>query len=297
MQSSSFHGLPTQVLANDWLCLEYLTTEGPRIVRLSLTGKTENLLAETLDISWPTDHGNYHLRGGHRLWVAPESLQIASVPDNDPVDIEHISEGVQLHQAQDPITKLQKTIQIKLDHQRATVTLDHLITNQGTTSYELAPWSITQLPLGGLAAMPQPTHPSEPTGRLPNRQITLWPYSEFNDVRLIVEDDFIFLEGEAGSGPCKIGGRNPAGWLCYARSDTIFIKRSVFQAEAEYPDWGCNTELYTGDQCIELETLGPLVKLDPGSSIKHTETWEVIQTPGIEITPEGLRQWCNSALT
>lgn len=297
MQSSSFHGLPTQVLTNEWLCLEYLKTAGPRIVRLSLAGKTKNLLAETPDVSWPTDHGDYHLRGGHRLWVAPESLQITSAPDDDPVEIELTSEGVKLHQAPDPRTKLQKTIHIKLDHQRAAVTLDHLITNQGTVPTEIAPWSITQLPLGGLAVMPQPTYPREPTGRLPNRQITLWPYTKLKDVRLTVEDDFIFLAGVDGLSPCKIGGRNPAGWLCYAFPGTIFMKSSPFETGAEYPDWGCNTELYLGDQCIELETLGPIVKLDPGSIIQHTETWEIFQTPGIEITPKGLRRWCNSALT
>jgi len=31
------------------------------------------LLAETPNVHWRTPHGEYHLRGGHRLWTAPEN--------------------------------------------------------------------------------------------------------------------------------------------------------------------------------------------------------------------------------
>jgi hypothetical protein len=40
-------------------------------------------------------------------------------------------------------------------------------------------------------------------------------------------------------------------------------------------DHGCNAESYCNDEFIELETLGPLVKLEPGQFVTHTETWEL----------------------
>ena len=42
--------------------------------------------------------------------------------------------------------------------------------------------------------------------------------------------------------------------------------------------------MYTDDNMIELETLGPVVTLQPGQSVRHDETWEVypsVEAPGI----------------
>jgi hypothetical protein len=298
MSESGFHGLATQVIENDFLRLEYLTTSGPRIVRLSFPNNKDNLLSETPDISWKTLHGDYYnLRGGHRLWLAPESLQIQTTPDNDPIEIEHCENRLMLQEALDPETLLKKLLKLTLHNDRAAVTLEHTIINMGSNIGAFAPWAITQLPLGGLAAMPQSTSSSDESGRLPNRQITLWPYSRISDERLTIKDDFIFLAGEGKSYPCKIGCHNSAGWLVYANSDTIFAKHSSFFEDASYPDWGCNSELFVQDRFIELETLGPLVQLESGESTTHTETWEIFQIPDLEITPENLRAWYNSTLT
>ena len=38
---------------------------------------------------------------------------------------------------------------------------------------------------------------------------------------------------------------------------------------------GCNAEAYTNDKHIELETLGPLVRLGVGEMAEHVEVWEV----------------------
>jgi hypothetical protein len=48
-----------------------------------------------------------------------------------------------------------------------------------------------------------------------------------------------------------------------------------------YSDGGCNTESYCCERFVELECLGPLVKLAPGGSVKFTETWELY--PKIEV--------------
>ena len=51
----------------------------------------------------------------------------------------------------------------------------------------------------------------------------------------------------------------------------IFIKRYGYIPDFEYPDFGCNTEMYTDSDILELETLGPLVILEPGTEIEYEE--------------------------
>ena len=80
--TTDFHGLPTRSLANDHVRLDYLAEAGPRLVRLFLAGSTDNLLAEAPDVHWPTPFGEYYLRGGHRVALAPEALELSYVPDN-----------------------------------------------------------------------------------------------------------------------------------------------------------------------------------------------------------------------
>ena len=81
--SQDFYGYPTRTLANEHIRLDYLTTAGPRLVRLSLAGSDDNLLAEVADIKIPTPHGEFNLFGGHRLWHSPEAFPRSYLPDND----------------------------------------------------------------------------------------------------------------------------------------------------------------------------------------------------------------------
>jgi hypothetical protein len=70
---------------------------------------------------------------------------------------------------------------------------------------------------------------------------------------------------------------NPAGWGAYFSRQTLFVKRAEVIAGAAYPDFGCNFEVFTNPQFLELETLGPKVRLQPGHTTTHTETWELFR--------------------
>jgi hypothetical protein len=73
----------------------------------------------------------------------------------------------------------------------------------------------------------------------------------------------------------KFGYFNPHGWLGYLYDDVFFVKRFGVRRDEEYEDYGCNSELYTNHLFTELESLGPVINLQPGEDIVHTETWEV----------------------
>jgi hypothetical protein len=51
------------------------------------------------------------------------------------------------------------------------------------------------------------------------------------------------------------------------------VKRSSVVAGGRYPDFGCNFEVFTNAEFLELETLGPIVTLQPGETAEHTEYW------------------------
>jgi hypothetical protein len=52
---------------------------------------------------------------------------------------------------------------------------------------------------------------------------------------------------------------------------------------------GCNVEVYCNEWCIELETLAPLCRLEPGQFATHVETWELYGGLGAPQTCEGVR--------
>jgi len=81
MTRADFHGEETLVLESEHLRLEVLTGAGPRIVRLELAGSGEEPTRDVADVGWEHAVGEYHLRGGHRLWYAPENPPLTFPPD------------------------------------------------------------------------------------------------------------------------------------------------------------------------------------------------------------------------
>jgi hypothetical protein len=57
----------------------------------------------------------------------------------------------------------------------------------------------------------------------------------------------------------------------------VFFKSAAVIADAAYPDFGCNFEIFTNPEFLELETLGPQVELRLEESVRHIETWTLFQ--------------------
>ncbi|MBK8783872.1 MAG: hypothetical protein IPO22_19200 [Anaerolineales bacterium] len=275
-----------RVLKNDFLQIEYFTAS-QRIVGLSLLGKP-NMLADLS--SFPPIHtpwGDFHFRGGHRLWHSPEAMPRTYVPDTGEMKITDLPNGVILETQTEPGTGIRKRIEIHLAADRPSATLTHTLINDGLWPVELAPWTITQFRLGGTAILPMPVGNVDAAGLLPNRQISLWPYTRLNDPRLSLRDDYVIFKADALP-PFKIGYFNPHGWLAYWLDGVLFRKTFGAQTGALYPDNNCNVEIYCNDQFVELESLAPLTTLNPGASVEHVETWEVLD--GMKSLPEDAQQ-------
>lgn len=283
----SFHGLPTFSIANQFLHVEFLAEAGPRIVRLSLAGRDGNLLAEIPDLTWQTTHGTFHIRGGHRLWHAPEAMPRTYVPDNEGLEIEPFEGGVRLREPVETPTGIQKVMELTLHPDRPALTVQHALHNAGAWTVELAPWAITQVPLGGVAVLPMQAPTS--SQYLPTRQLNLWSYTRVRDTRLRLDDDLTLVEGKARKQPFKIGYFNHAGWLGYLAHGVFFVKRFEPQPGRLHTDQNSNCEIYVWDRFLELETLAPLVQLEPGATTTHGETWEFYAGVQTETAIDSLR--------
>lgn len=285
---TDFYGLPAHTLTNGFLSIDVLTTAGPRVVRLALAGG-ENLLAEMPAKSWETPYGTFFIRGGHRLWHAPEQFPRTYQPDNDGLIFEPLPDGARLSRPPEPATGIAKAIRLMLHPDRAAVTVEHTLTNAGAWPIELAPWAITQLRSGGLAILPIGAAAPPASTLLPDRPIIAWPYTRLDDPRLRICDDYLLVHAQAGLPPAKVGTFGRRGWAGYLLGETLLVKRFTPQPGRPHPDMGCNLECYYDEYNVELETIAPLTTLEPGETASHTEVWELYGGLTVEPTIAGVR--------
>ena len=286
MKRGDFHGEETLVLESEHLSVEVLASAGPRIVRLTPSGSSENALGDVADIGWDTPWGRYRLRGGHRLWWAPENPPLTSAPDEGDLLVSEGKHGLSLERLE-PQSGLRKLMEIELAADRAALTVRHRIRNEHEKAVELAPWAITILPLDGIALLPQQRGPIGENESLPNRALVLWPYSSVSDPRLELGDELVLVRAAAAT-PFKIGYLNRAGWTAYLSGGVLFCKRFDPQPEHAHPDLDSNVEVYCNDRFLELETLAPLSLLEPGAEAAYEERWELHQVGGADSSAAGL---------
>lgn len=260
-------------LSNGQVEIVVTTDVGPRVIRYALVGG-ENILGE---LGGKPGAAQWQAWGGHRLWIAPEGEPRSYGPDNSPIRHEMIgNRGVRLTQPVEPASGIEKEMVVTLDETGSGVTIVHRLINRGKAPFELAPWALTIMNGGGTAIVPQEPYRKHEEALLPARALVLWHYTDLSDPRFKIGPKLIRLSTEASMRePQKVGVMNKAGWAAYARQGTVFVKRYAWKEGAAYPDYGCNTEVYTAASFIEVETLGPLATLAPGGAAEHTERWSL----------------------
>ena len=246
---------------------------GPRVLALARNGGP-NLFAEL-----PNEMiGDYHLYGGHRLWAAPEDPASTYRPDDDPVDLV-ITDGSVAVTGPADADGISRRITLTPGADGARVAVAHELRNQGSGTHEVAPWAITQVPLGGVARLPMA--PMEPDALLPTRSIVLWPYTDLDDPRLRLANDAVSLDAsiDAGGARLKVGVPNAVGRCSYTRNGWRFTKHAApsdpGQGVRGSVDLGATLQAFADGRFAELETLGELRRLGPGDAVEHQELWEL----------------------
>ena len=256
---------------------------GPRVIRLGFVGG-RNEFSEVPEHTQQTPYGEWRMYGGHRLWHAPEATPRSYYPDNDPLEVEVGEEYVHVLQPVEPPTGIRKSMKVTLTD--GSFEVEHGLTNEGLWPIELAPWAISVMAPGGVALLPQATA-HDPDNLLPNRALTLWPYTDLRDRRLQMGKDLIRLHQDAGApGPIKVGLNNDTGYAAYFNRAHLFLKRFAVDPLAIYPDNGSTVESYTDQRMLELETLGALALLESGESAYHTERWYLFDEVSLDLADE-----------
>jgi hypothetical protein len=266
-------------LSNGTVELTVLTDVGPRIVHYGFSGG-ENHFHEVDDHVGKTGGAEFRLYGGHRLWAWPE-VERTYYPDNRPVSLRETQLGAVFCapvEGNPPGTHLQRQIELELDSQGAHVKVIHTITNRGREETRLALWAPTVLKPGGRAILPFPPRAAMDKDHFRSvAPLTLWSFTDFTDPRWILGQDFLQLIHDENPGgrfrEQMTGLFNSAEWGAYVRGSCVFLKRAEVLGGVQYPDYGCNFEIFTNPEFLELETLGPVVDLRSGESTVHVEHW------------------------
>ena len=269
MEIVKYAGYECCALENDTLQLLVTCSVGPRIISFGFKNG-DNLFAELPDVVTELPNGDmFHFYGGHRLWQAPEDFNTTYIPDDDPVEIVSIENGLSTTQKTLP-TGLQKSMEIILAG-KSQVIITHRVTNLGSSNITCAPWAITQFKTGGAAILPQS---KSDAGVLPNRSLALWSYTDMSNKNVLWGREYILVSAQMAS-PFKVGFSNPRGWLAYWLNGTLFVKHANYKAQVEYYDFGSSSECYCNDQFLELETLAPITSIPPNETVSHVETWDL----------------------
>lgn len=268
------NGLRTHVVENEHLRIEVALDAGPRVVWLSRPGG-RNVFAETPEIDWPTVHGRpYRILGGHRLWSSPECPLDEQVPDDEPVTLRELADGIEVVGATKTHDGLTRRIELRPAADGPRVHVTHVLENGGDRTVRAAAWALTQMTPGGVGMLPLPGGGG--SAQLPNRNVVLWPYSSVADPRFELIDGEIRVRATGDAGFFKAGCLNVSGEVFYELDDVVFRKRFSPKPDAEHVDFGCNTEVYVRAEFLELETLTPLHDVEPGGSIVHVEEWQLV---------------------
>jgi hypothetical protein len=255
--------------------LRVTTSVGPRIVSLRPAGGRAGNHFLELPADEPRYHG-FYLRGGHRLWHAPEDIVRSYQPDDDPVEIRRLAAGVALTAPTEPRTGLQKAVALEAPDER-TVKVTHLLTNRNLWSVTCAPWALTMLRGGGYGVLPLPPKGSHAGGDLlPKGALVPWTFTDLSLPVWNLRRDFIGVDVPRAPSAQKLGLTDYPGWSAYWRRGEAFVKYSR-PAAGPHPDLGSRFETFTNGAMIELETLGPLAELAPGRSARHVEYWTVLK--------------------
>jgi len=273
---TDFRGGAALTLSSRALELTVTTAVGPRVVSFRpARGARRNVFLEL-----PADEPRYHgllLRGGHRLWHAPEDIVRTYQPDDDPLAVRRLPRGVALTAPPEARTGLQKSIALEILGDR-TVKVTHTLANRGLWPAPCAPWAVTMLRGGGYGVLPLPPKGSHERGDLlPETTLIPWPYTDLSLPLWDLHRDFIGIDVRRARAAQKLGLSRYPGWSACWLEGVTFVKFTRVVPGAAYPDLGCSFETFTNGKMLEFETLGPLASLAPGRRATHVEYWTLLE--------------------
>lgn len=292
-------------ISNGLICAIITIDVGPRIISFGCVDGP-NLLYNDLEqkFTWQSkelaerfgEDSKFVLYGGHRLWTAPEKIPESYYPDNVPVVYTLLPDGVRFTPPCGKDSGLQLSFEIIMSADTQDIMVVHCAQNISHELQQFSLWGITAMQPGGLIVVPQ--NKSTP-GYSPNRTLSFWPYSNLQDQRFFAGNRYLtFKQDSTCKDRFKCGMNNQTGWAAYVKDHYAFVKRFVFNSEAQYPDNGSSLEIFAHQELLEIESLSALYRLEPKEGVRHVENWSAFSVEDFPDTrnEDALDQFVNTNL-
>jgi len=243
---------------------------GIRIGHLSYKNEENLFYEQPNDLDDLCTPEGFRVRGGHRIWIAPESKK-EYFPDNSPIKYEIQGEKISLFQDEDTYLNVKKSLDITFtDNEEITLKQKVLNTKEETRIFSV--WGVTSLAPLGKALIPLRCRDN---GYDPLHKITLWDYTSLGDERVKYERELITLSHRQIMQKYKIGVGHPNGSVTYENKGIIFEKSYEINPSSEYPDGGVSFEIFMCRHMVELESLSPLFEVGAKETAEFCETWHL----------------------
>jgi len=253
------------------------TDIGLRILHFGFIGE-KNIFYLSPDDKGKLGGDTWRIYGGHRLWHAPEAIPRTYSPDNEAISFSFSAQTLHISQPVEAETGIIKEMEISLSADKNEVRILHRLINTNRWPVKLAAWALSVLSAGTVAIVPQEPYGDGDEYLLPARSLTLWSYTQMQDPRWIWGNKYIQAKQNSRfTSEQKIGISNKLGWAACQLDHYTLIKLFEFNLSLLYPDHGSNNEIYINGHFLELETLGPLVELEPQAQTEHVEYWQLLK--------------------
>src|SRR5262249_19641755 len=141
-----------------------------------------------------TGEEKFQLRGGSRVWKAPEDPVATWAPDNVPVEIAPTPNGLIARAPVEPVSMLQKEIEVSMESSGNKVTVSNRITNRSLYSLEFSPWVLTMMAQGGMAITGFPPRGKHPANLEVTNPLAMWAYTDLTDKRWKFTKKYLTLQ-------------------------------------------------------------------------------------------------------
>jgi len=262
-------------LSNGQLELIVTSDIGPRVIRCGFVDG-QNLFKNYDAEMGGTGEPDWKIRGGHRVWVAPERKSYTYELDNHPVAVELHGDGLTATAPVNPETGLQASLTLHMSASANEVVVTSRVKNCTKFPVEYAPWGPTVMAPGGLGITGFPPRGTHAENVEPVNPFVMWAYSNFSDPRWTFTFKYVTLRQEVDcQGPQKLGIFNPLTFGAYLLNGELFLKQFRPDVSKRYADMGCSYQSFTNEDMLELETMGALEYALPGQALELTETWSL----------------------
>src|ERR1043166_181891 len=207
---------------------------GPRIIYFGRVGG-HNLFKNYSGQIGGKSEASWMIRGGSRIWIAPEDRVASYAPDNERVEIEIRENTLNATAPVEDTTRVQKQMVIRMAERNASVEVLHRVRNTGLLPAEFAIWVLTVMAQGGTAVTGFPPRGTHPEDLAPSNPLIMWPFTDLSDPRWRSLKKYLVLHQDSGrASPQKLGHFNPRTWAAYFLNGDVFLKRCTADPSRTY---------------------------------------------------------------